>query len=65
MLPAMLYTLAVVRAKQETGRIAILSAGAEPAAALLAGLLLYGEIPSLPGFIGMIITVGSLIALLR
>lgn len=44
----------------EAGRTAILESGAEPASAMLAGLLLFHEIPSVIGILGMIVTVIAL-----
>ena len=65
MLPSMLYIQAVLHAKADTGRISILASGAEPTSAMLFGLILFGEIPSLLGFGGMVMTVAALIVLLR
>jgi drug/metabolite transporter (DMT)-like permease len=47
----------------ESGVVSILASGAEPTAALVFGILIFSEIPTLPGFIGMVIVVGSIIIL--
>lgn len=49
----------------DAGKVAILEGGSEPSAALLAGLILYGELPSLIGFAGMIISVVAIMVLAR
>lgn len=49
----------------DAGKVAILEAGAEPAAALLAGLILYSELPSMLGFAGMIISVAAVMLLAK
>ena len=49
----------------DAGKVAILEGGAEPAAALLAGLFIYSELPSLLGFAGMIISVVAIMMLAR
>ena len=43
--------------------VSILASGAEPTAALIFGIMIFSEIPTLPGFIGMVIVVGSIIVL--
>lgn len=63
MLPGILYITAVKNA--DTGKTAILAAGAEPVSAMAAGLLVYHEVPSWIGFTGMIITIAALIILIR
>ena len=40
-----------------------MASGAEPTAALIFGILIFSEIPTLIGFIGMVIVVGSIIIL--
>ena len=47
----------------ESGVVSILASGAEPTAALIFGILIFSEIPTLVGFIGMVIVVGSIIIL--
>ena len=44
---------------------AILSCGAEPVSAMIFGILLYNEIPSVLGILGMVITVSALAVLTR
>ena len=44
----------------ETGKASLLAAGAEPAAAFLFGVFLFGEIPSLLSFLGVVITIAAL-----
>ena len=63
LLPALLYSIAVQKA--EAGKVAIISSGAEPVSSMVAGLLIYSEIPSLLGILGMVITTVSLIVLIR
>ncbi|MBQ6401848.1 MAG: DMT family transporter [Firmicutes bacterium] len=47
----------------EAGKTAILQSGAEPSAALVAGIILFGEVPSAAGFAGLVITVIALMIL--
>ena len=63
LLPALVYTLAVKNA--EAGKVAIISSGTEPISSMLAGIILYYEIPSLLGIAGMILAIVSLIVLIR
>ncbi len=49
----------------DSGKAAILSCGAEPTSAMLFGILLYNEIPSMLGILGMIITISALGILTR
>ena len=49
----------------DSGRAAILSCGAEPTSALILGILIYGEFPTVFSILGMIITIGSLILLTK
>ena len=49
----------------DSGKAAILSCGAEPTSAMLFGILLYNEIPSVLGILGMVITVSALAVLTR
>ena len=44
----------------DAGRVAILEGGAEPTSALLLGIIIYSEIPSVIGFAGMAITIIAL-----
>ena len=49
----------------DSGISAILLSGAEPLAALIFGLLIYGEIPTILMFCGLIITISAIIMLTR
>ena len=44
----------------DAGRTAILEGGAEPTAALILGIIIYSEIPSVIGFAGVAITIIAL-----
>ena len=57
-LPYMLYTLAM--AYVDAGKVAILGAGGEPSAAMIFGLLVYNEVPSLLSIAGLVITITAL-----
>lgn len=63
LLPNLSYTVSMKYA--DAGVVSILASGAEPTSALLFGLFLYAEIPTVPGVIGMIIVVVSIIVLTR
>lgn len=62
LLPGTCYTLAIKHG--EAGKTAILASGSEPVSALIFGMIFYSEIPTIVGFIGMIITVAALIVLI-
>lgn len=62
-MPNFLYTNAIQRI--DSGNVAILSCGAEPVSAMIFGILLYNEIPSVLGILGMVITVSALAVLTR
>ena len=47
----------------ESGVVSILASGAEPTAALIFGILLFSEVPTLVGFIGMVVVIGSIVVL--
>lgn len=49
----------------DAGKVAILEGGAEPSAALLAGLIIYSELPTIIGFAGMIVSVVAITVLAR
>jgi drug/metabolite transporter (DMT)-like permease len=53
-----LYTLALVYV--ETGKAAILTAGGEPTAAMLFGIIFFSEVPTILSFIGLVITIIAL-----
>lgn len=57
-LPYVLFTLALIHV--ETGKAAILTAGGEPTAAMLFGIVFFSEVPTILSFIGLIITVIAL-----
>lgn len=57
-LPYVLYTLALTYV--DTGKAAILSAGGEPVAAMIFGLLLFSEQPTLLSVAGLIVTIIAL-----
>ncbi|MBO5994565.1 MAG: DMT family transporter, partial [Firmicutes bacterium] len=47
----------------ESGVVSILASGAEPTAALIFGILVFSEIPTFTGFLGMVIVMVSIIVL--
>ena len=61
LLPNLFFNISFVHL--ESGVVSILASGAEPTAALIFGILIFSEIPTLIGFIGMVIVVGSIIIL--
>lgn len=63
LLPNLLYAIAFLYVDSSVG--SILASGAEPTAALLAGLIVYQEIPTVLGVVGMVIVVVSMIVLSR
>lgn len=63
LLPNLLYAISFLYVDSSVA--SILASGAEPTSALLFGLLVYREIPTLFGVIGMIIVVVSMIVLSR
>lgn len=63
LLPNLLFNIAFKF--MDSGIVSILASGAEPASALLLGLLLYGEIPTAFGLVGMVLVVGAIIILTR
>lgn len=62
-LPNYLYTSAIERI--DSGSASILSCGAEPVSAMIFGVLLYNEIPSMLGIVGLVITISALAILTR
>lgn len=62
-LPNYFYTSAIQRI--DSGSASILSCGAEPVSAMIFGMLLYNEIPSMLGIVGLIITISALAILTR
>lgn len=63
LLPNLLFAVSFLYV--DSGVASILASGAEPTSALLFGLLVYSEIPTVFGIIGMIIVVVSMIILSR
>lgn len=63
LMPNLLFTVAFVFV--DSGVASILASGAEPTAALILGLLVYREVPTVLGVIGMAIVVVSMIVLSR
>ena len=63
LMPNLLFTVAFVFV--DSGVASILASGAEPTAALILGLLVYREVPTVLGGIGMAIVVVSMIVLSR
>ena len=61
LLPNLLYAVAFLYVDSSVA--SILASGAEPTSALLFGLFVYREIPTVFGIIGMIIVVVSMIVL--
>lgn len=61
LLPNLFFNVAFIHL--ESGVVSILASGAEPTAALIFGIVIFSEIPTLIGFIGMVIVVGSIIVL--
>lgn len=62
-LPYMLFTLAL--SCVDAGKTSILSAGGEPSSAMVFGIIFFREIPTVLSFIGMVVTIGALIALCK
>ena len=63
LLPNLLFSIAFLYV--DSGVASILASGAEPTAALILGLLVYREVPTVFGIIGMVIVVVAMIALSR
>lgn len=61
LLPNLFFNIAFIY--MESGVVSILASGAEPTSALIFGILIFSEIPTLPGFIGMVIVIGAIIVL--
>ena len=61
LLPNLLYAIAFIYIDSSVG--SILASGAEPTAAMLVGLLVYREVPTVFGIIGMVIVIVSMIVL--
>ena len=49
----------------DSGDVSILASGAEPTAALIFGIILFNEIPTIWGLIGMVIVIGAIIVLTK
>lgn len=63
LLPNLVFIIALKLV--DSGVVAILAAGAEPTTAMILGMLVYKEIPTFWGLLGMIITIGAMIKLTR
>ena len=63
LLPNLLYAVAFLFVDSSVA--SILASGAEPTAAMLVGLLIYMEVPTVFGLIGMVIVIVSMIVLSR
>ena len=63
MLPNFLFNVSLRYV--DAGVVAILEGGAEPASALILGLLAYHEVPTVFGFAGILIVVVALMSLSR
>ena len=61
LLPNLFFNYAFIY--MESGVVSILASGAEPTAVLIFGIMIFSEIPTIPGFLGMVIVVGSIIIL--
>lgn len=61
--PYILYTIALKYV--EAGTVAILSAGAEPSAATMFGLLFFSEVPTILSLIGLAVTITALTILCK
>lgn len=56
--PNYLYTVGIKHI--DSGKASILSCGAEPTSAMILGIIIYSEIPTPLGLLGMVITIGAL-----
>ena len=63
LLPNLLFNIAFKF--MDSGIVSILASGAEPTSALIFGLLLYQEVPTVCGLIGMVLVVGAIIILTK
>ena len=63
LLPNLLFNIALKF--MDSGIVSILASGAEPTSALIFGLLLYQEVPTVCGLIGMVLVVGAIIILTK
>lgn len=57
-LPYIIYTAALEHA--DAGKVAILGAGGEPSAAMLFGVIFFGEVPTVLTFVGLVVTIVAL-----
>lgn len=58
LIPNYMYTVGIKHI--DSGKASILSCGAEPTSAMILGIIVYSEIPTILGIIGMMITIGAL-----
>lgn len=61
LIPSVVYIMGLRHV--ETGKAAILEGGSEPAAAMAVGIIIYAEIPTVIGAIGMVVTIVALAVL--
>ena len=61
LLPNLFFNYSFIH--MESGVVSILASGAEPTAALIFGILIFSEVPTVAGCIGMVIVIGSIIIL--
>ena len=61
LLPNLFFNYSFIH--MESGVVSILASGAEPTAALIFGILIFSEIPTVIGFLGMVLVIGSIIVL--
>lgn len=62
-LPYILFTTAMKYG--EAGKVSIISSGTEPSAAMIFGILIFAEIPSITSFAGLVLTIIALAMLCR
>lgn len=58
LIPNYMYTVGIKHI--DSGKASILSCGAEPTSAMILGIIVYSEIPTVLGLLGMVITIGAL-----
>ena len=63
LLPNLMFNISFKH--MDSGDVSILASGAEPTSALILGIILYSEIPTVSGLIGMIMVIGAIIVLTK
>jgi len=63
LIPNLVFSIAFIF--NDASIVSILASGAEPTSALILGLLMFGEVPTIFGIIGMVLVIGSIIVLSR